>query len=204
MTNFRQQLEQRKGRRDQVLRELEQSQQTVETLHLQSIYAEEAQTIIQNVAQLTQQELEYHVSELVTLALAGILPDPYTLDVEFVQRRNRTECDLYFTRNGKQVDPMNGSGGGAKNVGAFGLRVSLWSLAPVRTQNVLILDEPFSGLKGEEANCKAIQMVKTISEKLNLQIIMISDERVPMADIEAGADKVIRIEMKDGISTVKE
>jgi hypothetical protein len=204
MINFRQHLEQLKGKRDLVLKELEQSEKLAEDMYLQSIYIEEAQTIIRNVAQLTQQQLEYHIGELVTLAMAGVFDDPYSLGVEFVQRRNRTECDLFFIRNDKQFDPMKASGGGAKNIAAFALRISLWSLAPVRTGNVMILDEPFAGLKGDVANVRVIQMVKTISKKLILQIIMISDERVPMHEIEAGADNIIQIEKRGEFSFVKE
>lgn len=193
---LRQELERRKGQRDRIQQDLERTEEVVRKLILQARYCEEAQTIIQNVAQLTQAELEYHVSELVTLAMAAVFEDPYSLEVEFVQRRGRTETDLWFVRNDSKIDPLSASGGGAVDVASFALRVALWSLAPVRTRNVLILDEPLHFLKGEVLPEKGSTMIKEISEKIGLQIIMVS--HIP--DQIEGADKVIEVSMKKGVS----
>ena len=88
------------------------------------------------------------------------------------------------------------------NVAAFALRVALHNLQNPRKRAILVLDEPFQNVKGEEANIKCIQMVKEVSKRLGLQIIMISDERVPMKDIEEGADRVHTIKIKKGVSYV--
>jgi len=196
---FRQALERKKGRRDQIRRDLETNGEAVKQLHLRSIYCEEAQTIIQNVAQLTQSELEYHVSELVTLAMAAVFEDPYELKVEFTQRRGRTEADLFFVRGGAEMDPMGASGGGAVDVASFALRVALWSLGQPRTRNTLVLDEPLKWLKGGDLPEKGAAMIKEISDKLGLQIIMIS--HIP--DQIEGADLRIGVRLKsDGVSAV--
>lgn len=195
---LRQELERRKGQRDRIQQDLERTEEVVRKLILQARYCEEAQTIIQNVAQLTQAELEYHVSELVTLAMAAVFEDPYSLEVEFVQRRGRTETDLWFVRNDSKIDPLSASGGGAVDVASFALRVALWSLAPVRTRNVLILDEPLHFLKGEVLPEKGSTMIKEISEKIGLQIIMVS--HIP--DQIEGADRVFNVSMSSGVSKV--
>jgi hypothetical protein len=163
---------------------------------------EKAQAIIQLVAQATQEELKYHVSELVTLALASVFDDPYEFEVAFEQRRNQSECDLFFVRDGQRINPIVASGGGAVDVAAFALRVSLWSLRNPHNRPILILDEPAQHIKGDEANIKFIQMVKAVSERLGLQIIMVSDERVSMSDIEEGADRVFKVGIKRGVSYI--
>jgi hypothetical protein len=202
MRNYRQVLEQRKGQRLQVDNQL--VTKTLELLALQEtkLDLEQAQAIIILVSQATQEELRYHVSELVTLALASVFDDPYELDVSFEQRRNQTECDITFVRNGEKINPLTASGGGAVDVAAFALRVSLWSLQNPHTRPIMILDEPFQHVKGDEANIKCIQMVKAVSERLGLQILMVSDERVPLSEIEAGADKVFKIGIKGGVSYI--
>jgi hypothetical protein len=70
----------------------------------------------------------------------------------------------------------------------------------------MILDEPFKHLKGIGANRRAIQMVKRLSdsEEIKMQVIMISDERVPLEEIEKGADKIIEVTIKNGVSKVGE
>jgi len=68
----------------------------------------------------------------------------------------------------------------------------------------LILDEPFKHLKGEEANRKMLGMVRQVSKKLNIQIIMVSDERVSREATVELTDKLFETSIKKGITNVKE
>jgi DNA repair exonuclease SbcCD ATPase subunit len=137
---------------------------------------EKARIIIQTVAQMTQQELEFHISELVSLALETVFENPYKLKLVFELRRNKTEADLFFSRDGADIDPLTASGGGVVDVAAFALRASLWNLSIPHVHPVLILDEPFRFVRGEKD--KVGLMLQEISEKLGLQIIMITQENV--------------------------
>ena len=68
----------------------------------------------------------------------------------------------------------------------------------------MLLDEPFIRLKGEDANRRALAIVKEISKSLGLQIIMVSDERVSREDIIANADRVFRITQdRSGMSRIE-
>lgn len=158
-----------------------------------------AQKVIQDVAQMTQKQLEYHVSELVTLALSGVFENPYDLIVDFVQKRNKTEAELLFEREGERVSPLDASGGGAVDVAAFALRVSLWSLRSKKTRRTLILDEPFKHLSSE-LQPRAGEMLKEISQKLGIQIIMVSHNQ----DLIGIGDKAFEVTIKAGISKVTE
>lgn len=202
MVNFRQVLEQKKGQVKQVRNSLDCANADLKTAQEDKLDLEQAQTIIQLVAQATQEELKYHISELVTLALASVFDDAYELELDFQQRRNQTECDIWFVREGERIHPLSASGGGAVNVAAFALRISLWALQSPRTRPIMILDEPAQNIKGDEANIRFIQMVKSVSDRLKLQVIMVSDERVPLAEIQAGADRVFKIGMKKGVSYI--
>lgn len=162
----------------------------------------QASTIIKEVAEKTQKELEYYISEIPGLALSSVFPDPYKFVVEFVQRREKTEADLFFQRGDCLVDPMQASGLGAVDVAGFGLRLALWNLKRPKTRNVFVFDEIFKHLKGQKQNINIIQIIKELSKKLNLQIIMVHDERVPLQEIEKGADKIFKVVMKKRISEV--
>jgi DNA repair exonuclease SbcCD ATPase subunit len=202
MVNYRQILEQRKGQVKQVRDSIDYANAALRTAQDHKLDLEQAQAIIQLVAQATQEELKYYISEIVSLAEAAVFDDPYELDVDFVQRRNQTECDLWFLKEGERIHPLTASGGGAVNVAAFALRVSLWTLQKPQTRPVMILDEPAQNIKGDDANIRFIQMVKSVSRRLGLQIIMVSDERVPFAEIEAGADQIFKIGQKKGVSYI--
>src|SRR5574340_67248 len=197
--SYRQILEQRKGQRNQIVQDLKKATEDAKQLYLKSIHCEEARVVIQTIAQLTQKKLEFHVSELVSLAMAAVFEDPYELSVEFVLRRNRTECDIFFKRNGKLIDPMDESEGGAVDVASFALRVALWCLAPRRTRNVLLLDEPLKWLKGDDLPELGAEMIKKISKKIGLQIIEISH----ITEQIAGADRIISVKQRKGRSEIR-
>ena len=199
---LRNKLEQQKGQYQQLSKSVEALTQEIREKGKELRRHEQAREIIKEVGLKTQQELQYHISSVTSMALSAVFDDPYELQVEFVQRRNKTECDIWFVRDGNKLNPKDSSGVGAIDVAAFALRVACWSMSRPHSRNVMILDEPFKHLKGEDANLRVLDMIKEISDKLKLQIIMISDERISREDIEDKADKVFEVNIKKGISKI--
>ncbi len=198
--DLRNYLEQQKGRKAQIVQGIEQTEQDIADKKRELRRYEQAKEIIRTVGMKTQQQLQYHISGTTSLALEAVFDDPYELIVEFVQRRNKTECDLLFSRGDDRVDPLSASGGGAVDIAAFALRVASWSMQKPRSRAVLILDEPFRFLSANLLP-KASLMLKEISKKLNLQIIMVTHSEELIED----ADKVFGVAInKKGISNVKE
>ena len=164
---------------------------------------EKAMEIVKKVSLETQGQLEYHLSDMVSTGLNSVFDDEYGFRIIFEEKRGKTECRLYFEKKGHLVDPLNFSGLGEADIAAFCLRCAAWCMDK-RYRNTLILDEPFKHLKGEKENIKAIQMMKMLSDELNLQIICINDERAPRDSIIEYADKVFEVtQNKKGISNVK-
>lgn len=170
-----------KGKRALLLEQKESQAQAHRNAVMLGRKLEEAQTIIRTVALQTQQELQFRISSITTAALEAVFPDPYEFQLQFVERGGKTEADAVFLRDGEPIDPMSGSGGGAVDIAAFSLRASAWKLAPGRA--TLVLDEPFRFLS-RDLHHKAAEMLKEISEKLGLQIIMVthSEELIEAAD----------------------
>lgn len=199
---LRRELEQLKGQKQQIQRSISKTRREIRESKRNLRQHEKAREVIREVGLKTQQQLQYHISDITSLALEAVFDNPYKLVAEFVQRRNKTECDLYFERDGTRIDPLSAAGVGAVDVAGFALRVASWSMQNPRSRAVLILDEPFKHLKGHDANMRVLDMIKEISDKLNLQIIMVSDERIDREDIIEKADKVFEIRLKKGISEV--
>ena len=122
--SFRQILEQRKGQQKQIQKDIIKHEQERRGLKRNLINCEKAREIIRKVGLNTQQQLQSHISEIASLALEVVFSNPYALQVEFVQRRNKTECDLFFVRNKEKVDPISASGGGAVDITSFALRTA--------------------------------------------------------------------------------
>jgi hypothetical protein len=200
--DIRNKLEQQKGQLSQIKTTISENKKLLRDEKSKLKKHEHAREIMRIVALETQEQIQYHIGDLTSMALEAVFDDPYELIVEFVKRRNKTECDLYFARDGNKIDPLSASGGGAVDVAAFALRIASWSMERPHTRNVILLDEPFKHLKGHDANLRVLEMTKEISKKLNLQIIMVSDERIPREDIIANADKVFETKIRKGVTSV--
>jgi len=198
----RQTLERRYGKKQQLENQIEVSKEKIEEYKKTVVDLEKAQSIIQTVAQLTQEELEYHISEIATLALESVFENPYKLNLDFELRRNKSEADLSFSRKGSgdKIHPLSACGGGAVDVAAFALRIAMWSLQRNKSRNTLILDEPFKNINDptREMHKKASLMIKEISDRLNLQIIIVT----LMPELIDTADKVIEVKNKKGVSEI--
>jgi len=204
LQSFRTSLEQKKGQKTEIESNIKQSKLLIREKQRDLRRHEQAREIIREVGLKTQQQLEFHISEITSLAMEAVFDNPYKLIVEFVQRRNKTECDLFFERFGNQIDPISSSGGGAVDVAAFALRIASWSMQSPKSRNTIVLDEPFKHLRGKSENERVLQMIKEISLKLGIQIIMIGDEKVSKDTILSIADKVFETEIKQGKTLIKE
>jgi len=194
---LRNNLERQKGQLQQVEKSLSTLQEQLKEKGRSLRQHEQAKEIIRTVGLKTQQQLQISISDITSLALEAVFPDPYELKVEFVQRRNKTECDLYFMRDGNRMDPLTASGVGAVDVASFALRIASWSMGTPHSRNTIILDEPFRFLSRNYQE-QASLMLNEISKKLGIQFIIVSHEEA----LTENVDKVFNVSIKKGISQV--
>jgi exonuclease SbcC len=187
------------GRRNALDDQIFRHEETIAELETEIDHTTKAQIIIQKVAQETQNQFKINVNALVTTALGIVFEnDAYEFEIDFVTRRGKTEADIWFIHsNGKKLDPMASSGGGAVDIAAFAARVALWNLSGPKTRPIIVLDEPFRFLS---ANLQplASAMVKEISQELGIQIIMVTHNE----SLLENADHVIRVEKAGQISKI--
>lgn len=197
-------LERKKGERDKVISDIQKYQSEIGKLEDKVEKINVAKHIIQTVAKQTQAKLEYHINRIPNICLAETFPE-FQLQTKFNIKRDNSECNLSLVDSkGNMFNPLDDCGFGTVDITNLGLRPSILSLIKPVPEKVLILDEPLKHLKGLEANRKAIQLMKTISDKMGIQIITIPDEKVPIHEVEKGADKIIKVDMRDGVSYIKE
>ncbi len=197
MVDFRKILNQKQGQRKLLIQQREDCIEITKKNKLDYENHLKARGIIQIVSSETQKKLEYQISNLVSSALASVFTNPYKFNLLFVQRRNKMEADLIFSKDSNETnDLINTAGGGAVDIASFALRVALWSIK--RTRPVMIIDEAFRFLS-LDLQQKASDMIKEISSKLNIQVILISH----LPGMIKAADKVIEIEQRNGESYVR-
>jgi DNA repair exonuclease SbcCD ATPase subunit len=198
---LRSRIDQVKGRREHLTEQLQEARARGREAKREVEAGEKALVIVQEVSESVQLQIQRRISELGTLCLRAVFGDRYEMDVTLERRRNRIEADLSFVDNltRARVDPLSATGGGPVDVAAFALRLSLWSLRQPSLRNVLVLDEPFRFLS-VDLHERASMLMKKISEELGLQIIMVTHS----GELTAGADKVFRVTMRNGVSRVTE
>lgn len=200
LTDYRSQFQRLQGQRDRLRLDSARHKADAAKWTQEALWTEEARIRMQDVAQKTQRQLEYHISEPVSLAQAAVFPDPYALKVDFDMKRGKTECSLAYTRDGHEYrDILFSAGGGPADVGAFALQVAALTLARPRPRMVLLADEPLKWLKGGNLPEKGAEMIGLVSDQIGVQVIMIS--HIP--DQISGADRVFRFTKKGAESVVE-
>ena len=161
---------------------------------------ETSQAFLQKIAQETQEHLKFQIEDIVNLALETCFPGEYTFQIDFNISRGKTDAELVFLdqKTGRQVDPMNASGGGVVDLTTFALRIACYALER-GTDNVIVLDEPFRFLS-RDLQQRAGEILKTLSERMQLQVIMVSH----IGEIIDVADRVFEVKKdEEGISQIK-
>lgn len=175
------------------LKDLEKQKKVLKILLIRK---EKALELVKDVALKTQSQLEYHLSDMVSTGLNTVFDTVYDFKVQFVIRRGKTECDLYFEKDGDLAHPKF-SGGGEMDIAAFCLRCAAWSMTK-QYRNILALDEPFKHLASVH-HAKAGEMVKILSKQLKLQIIMVTHSK----EFAEHADRIFNVTRKKDVSHVK-
>lgn len=135
--------------------------------------AEEAQRIVQLVAQTVQQQAHERIAGVVSRCLSAVFDEPYEFKVLFEQKRGRTEARLVFMQGEEEVDPMTAAGGGVVDVAAFALRLSALMLSRPPLRRVLLLDEPFRFVSVCYRE-RVRRLLEELSKELGVQFIMIT------------------------------
>lgn len=202
LSEIRKQLTIEQGKERQVQEDLQTNRKEFIQVRKSVHFHEQALTIIQEIGLQTQQQLQYFIGEITSLALESVFPDPYTLKVSFVERRNQTECDLSFVRDSEEISPLDAAGGGTVDIASFSLRVSSWALKQPRYRNTIILDEPLKNLSKEYRELGGL-MLREVSRKLGIQFIIVTHE----PSLVQYADRGFEISLnrkKESVCTVKE
>jgi hypothetical protein len=167
----------------------------------------EAKRVVQEVALLTQQSIAEYIESTVSLAIQSVYQDrDYRFIVEYILKPSRTDVELKIQKGDKEpYYPKDEQAGGLLDIISFALRVVVWSIQPNRSRPILVLDEPFKYLQSQIH--VAGKMLKEVSQKAGLQIIMVANwqnlELASIADrlwsVMREADKTIVRRMEEGI-----
>lgn len=196
ITEYQSKLQKAIGKKETLTEQVAAAAAHLTDLAAESIAVDHAQAFIQIVAQQTQEQLRFHIEDIVQLCLDTCFPDEYTFQILFEIKRGKTEARLCFVKDGHEIDPMDASGGGVIDLAAFALRIAAWSLG--KSDNTIILDEPFRFLS-KDLQPRAGEIMKELATKLNIQFILVTHN----PDIIESSHRVFEVSLKDRESVVK-
>ncbi len=197
LETFKNKLERVKGKKEIIQKNLNSLRESLKNSKKNLIQSEKAQKVIQEVAKKTQEQIRFHIEDIVSMALSTIFPNPYEFKLDFVIKRNKTECNLWFERDGERIKPIDCSGGGVVDVTSLALRIALWNLRLSEKNNTIILDEPVKFVSKDLID-RVGEVLKKLSKKLGIQFIIVTH----INELIDCADKVIKVIQKDGVSSV--
>ena len=171
--NYREKIQQAKGKLNLLQSQLQKQESIVKEKTEYLANLEKAQAFIQNVAKKTQEQLKYHIEDIVQLALDSIFPHEYRFSIDLEVKYGKTSCNLIFKNNGYEIDIMKAAGGGVVDIASLALRVAIWSIG--KTDNVLVLDEPIKNIQPASLQMEAWDIIQKLSQQLNLQFIIITN-----------------------------
>jgi DNA repair exonuclease SbcCD ATPase subunit len=178
LESLRQQVNKTKTRYEQTYRELQNERKNLQTAKTELSHIEQAQQIVQTVAQTIQQQAHNKIARVVTACLKTVFDDiDYGFRIDFERKRKRTEAQLVITRDGHDIkDPLDAEAGGALDVASFALQLSAIMLSKPAVRRLMVLDEPFKFVSPEyRDNVK--QMLEQLSKDFDIQFIMVTSHQ---------------------------
>jgi hypothetical protein len=135
--------------------------------------------VLQEAALEIQQEAHRRIASVVSRCLEDVFEDAYQFEIRFERKRGRTEAGLVFSRRGLELlDPLNEAGGGVVDVAAFALRLVCLVLEKPEKRRLLILDEPFSKVRGSTNRSRVRALVENLADEFGVQFVINIDGEV--------------------------
>lgn len=136
--------------------------------------APKAEALLDKLSQALFGELLDEIEANLTQAIREILGQDRVVKSERDTKAGRLHVSLHIENQGQEEDILVGQGGSVCNIISVSLRlIALSQLDPARHRPFLVLDEQDCWLKPELVP-RFMKLIRTIAERLNLQVLVIS------------------------------
>lgn len=179
LARWRERLSQLRADYDYAVRTVKEEKRAVREASRKTADALAAQAVLQRVAAGVQKAAHERLAAVVTRCIKAIFgDDAYSFQIDFQQKRGKTEAVLTFVDKDGNVlsDPKNSAGVGVVEVAALALRLVSILLARPPKRRLLVLDEPCKFLNGAQYQERVGALLTQLSEEMGMQIILVADD----------------------------
>lgn len=139
-------------------------------------YLQEAQRILQGIAEGVQQSAHAQIAGIVTRCLRAVFDDDgYEFHVAFERKRGKTEAVMYFTKDGHRLE-LDDDAGGVLDVISFALRLACILLSRPRRRRLLVADEPMKFVNGSKYQSRVAELLESLAKELDFQMVIVTDD----------------------------
>lgn len=192
------------GRHDELARQLADVRKSGEAAELRALTLADALNILRAYSELQEKVVRERLESIVTAGLRAVFGDEqmaFRLRFELA-RGQMTAVPIISTGSGDMVvetEATDARGGGVLDVAAFLIRCVMLVLYRPALSRVLVLDETFKHLSRNHLP-RAAELVQRMSEKLGIQIILVS-HKDEFAEV---AERVFDVSIREGITSIRE
>lgn len=140
--------------------------------------AQEAQQRLQELASRTQQAAHEGLAGVATRSLKAVFgKEAYSFRIDFEQKRGRTEAKLILADSrGRDIgDPLESTGHGYVDVGAFALRLAAMILRRPPVRRLFVADEPFRAVDRKRRPAVR-KLIEALAGELGVQIVLVTHD----------------------------
>lgn len=167
--------------------------------------ADDAETLERVLDILSSMEGEWRrgfhksLETLVSDGLSVVFGEPLEVHIKDSERAGASTVEFLLLKDEIETTIMGAQGGGYVVVVAFLFRVLIVLAAVPPLRRLMVLDEPFAHVSPEFRNALA-EMIAELMEKLDFQIIMVTQDR----EYADAADMAYEFSISGGVTSVSE
>lgn len=164
--------------------------------------AETSKEVVNKIIMSTRDEAISFIENIVNCALLDVFQNPnLKLKLQLNTEGAKTSISTFIEENGELYDIESGRGGGLRDLVSTAILICCRALVKPKIELPLLLDESFRFIHSTKDNTykkNAFLFLKTIANKLNIQILFISGEEDK--DALDAADNILFISKINGES----
>jgi len=193
----------RRGQKEQLEKELSEKQQKLQELSMEREKLEKTRYLLLIAGQYAREQAKKYLEDIATSTLQYVFGPEISLEIELSERAGANTAEFYVVSDYGSLKvknrPEDARGGGVVDILSLALRIFLLSAVEPKLEGPLLLDEPGKHVSEEFISSLAM-FLKETSRHFNRQVIMVTHNQ-HLAGI---ADKAFLVELKDGVSEIKE
>ena len=156
-----------------IIKQLDENDTKLNKLITKLKLGQDALQFVENVSMSRRNNVKSKIENVITEALQIIYGKEYSVQLKYDVKNNRSYCEIEVIKVGEDITvirDVDGNGGGISDTTSVPLRLLLL-VASNKMGGTVILDEAYKHVDGNKIEAVG-EFLKTIADKLNLQIIM--------------------------------